>query len=312
MGGCDKTTPAPDHGRHQHGPARRLSSLPGRCSAATGRGQLARQRQRRVELLGRQAGGARSARPRLGGIEDGIARSPGHCMTMGTASTMASVAEALGLTLPGAACIPAADSGQSRLAAATGTPRRRDGLGGPAALRAPHAGCAPERGRPPSLALGGSTNAVIHLVALAGRRAACRCRSTNSTRPLAHHARPRQHQARRPVPDGGLLLRGRPARVARAGSATCWISTCATVTGHSLGENIAGARRLQRPGHRAARPTAVAGRRARGSSRQPGPGRRGHQARRRRTAAPSSYAGPPSSSRLQRHDARASTIRRWP
>ncbi len=43
-------------------------------------------------------------------IEDGIARSPGHCMTMGTASTMTSAAEALGFTLPGAASIPAADS----------------------------------------------------------------------------------------------------------------------------------------------------------------------------------------------------------
>ena len=43
-------------------------------------------------------------------VESGIARSPGHCMTMGTASTMTSAAEALGITLPGAASIPAADS----------------------------------------------------------------------------------------------------------------------------------------------------------------------------------------------------------
>ena len=47
-------------------------------------------------------------------IEQGIARSPGHCMTMGTASTMTSAAEALGLTLPGAASIPAADSRHAR------------------------------------------------------------------------------------------------------------------------------------------------------------------------------------------------------
>src|SRR5437867_6683436 len=53
-------------------------------------------------------------------IEDGIARSPGHCMTMGTASTMTSAAEALGLTLPGAASIPAADSRHAVMAAATG------------------------------------------------------------------------------------------------------------------------------------------------------------------------------------------------
>src|SRR6266446_10602588 len=53
-------------------------------------------------------------------IEDGIARSPGHCMTMGTASTMTSAAEALGFTLPGAASIPAADSRHGRMAAETG------------------------------------------------------------------------------------------------------------------------------------------------------------------------------------------------
>src|SRR5207248_3358020 len=53
-------------------------------------------------------------------IEDGIARSPGHCMTMGTASTMTSAAEALGFTLPGAVSIPAADSRHARLAADTG------------------------------------------------------------------------------------------------------------------------------------------------------------------------------------------------
>ena len=49
-------------------------------------------------------------------VEEGIARSPGHCMVMGTASTMTSVAEVLGLTLPGAASIPAADSNHARMA----------------------------------------------------------------------------------------------------------------------------------------------------------------------------------------------------
>src|SRR6266498_5322651 len=53
-------------------------------------------------------------------LEEGIARSPGHCMTMGTASTMTSVAEVLGMTLPGAASIPAVDSAHSRMAAASG------------------------------------------------------------------------------------------------------------------------------------------------------------------------------------------------
>jgi len=53
-------------------------------------------------------------------IEDGIARSPGTCMTMGTAATMMSLAESLGLTLPGAASIPAPDSNHSKMATLTG------------------------------------------------------------------------------------------------------------------------------------------------------------------------------------------------
>src|ERR1700680_3191440 len=53
-------------------------------------------------------------------LEGGIARSPGHCMTMGTASTMTSAAEALGMTLPGAASIPAVDSAHYRMAAPSG------------------------------------------------------------------------------------------------------------------------------------------------------------------------------------------------
>ena len=62
-------------------------------------------------------------------IENGIARSPGHCMTMGTASTMTSAVEALGVTLPGAASIPAADSRHARDGRAQRAADRRDGLG---------------------------------------------------------------------------------------------------------------------------------------------------------------------------------------
>src|SRR6201993_69270 len=55
------------------------------------------------------------------GIENGIARSPGFCMTMGTASTMTALAEALGFTLPGASSIPAPDSNHIRMAMECGT-----------------------------------------------------------------------------------------------------------------------------------------------------------------------------------------------
>src|SRR5438105_6152444 len=55
-----------------------------------------------------------------GELEEGIARSYGHCMTMGTASTMTAAVEALGMSLPGASSIPAADAGHTRMAACSG------------------------------------------------------------------------------------------------------------------------------------------------------------------------------------------------
>jgi dihydroxy-acid dehydratase len=58
------------------------------------------------------------------GVESGIARSQGTCMTMGTAATMTSAVEALGFTLPGASSIPAADSRHAAMATATGHHRR--------------------------------------------------------------------------------------------------------------------------------------------------------------------------------------------
>ncbi len=95
-------------------------------------------------------------------METRIASSPGHCMTMGTASTMTSAAEALGVSLPGAASIPAADSAHPRMAVASG--RRIVSLQ-PLELTREHF----ENAITVVLALGGSTNAVIHLLAMAGR-----------------------------------------------------------------------------------------------------------------------------------------------
>jgi dihydroxy-acid dehydratase len=95
-------------------------------------------------------------------MEARIASSPGHCMTMGTASTMTSAAEALGVSLPGAASIPAADSAHPRMAVASG--RRIVSLA-PLQLTREHF----ENAITVVLALGGSTNAVIHLIAMAGR-----------------------------------------------------------------------------------------------------------------------------------------------
>jgi dihydroxy-acid dehydratase len=101
-------------------------------------------------------------------MEDGIARSAGHCMTMGTASTMTAIAETLGLTLPGASSIPAVDANHSRMATQCGRRvvemvwedlKPRDILTEQSFENAIVA----------DMAIGGSTNAIIHLVALAGR-----------------------------------------------------------------------------------------------------------------------------------------------
>lgn len=101
-------------------------------------------------------------------IESCIARSTGHCTVMGTASTMTSLAEALGMTLPGCANIPAPDS--RRLAIAE--------LSGRRIVEMIEPGLTPSRIMTRAafenaitvlMALGGSTNAVVHLIAMAGR-----------------------------------------------------------------------------------------------------------------------------------------------
>ena len=101
-------------------------------------------------------------------MEAGIARSFGTCMTMGTAATMMSLAETLGLTLPGASAIPAADSGHARMATETGRRIvemiREDLKPSDILSRASF-----ENALAVDMALAGSTNAVIHLIAMAGR-----------------------------------------------------------------------------------------------------------------------------------------------
>ncbi|SMX50446.1 L-arabinonate dehydratase [Maliponia aquimaris] len=102
------------------------------------------------------------------GVQGGIARSYGTCMTMGTASTMMSIADGWGLTLPGASSIPAPDAGHKRMSAACGrrivemvwedlTP---DKIMTPASTR---------NAVTVAMATGCSTNAIIHLIAMARR-----------------------------------------------------------------------------------------------------------------------------------------------
>ena len=101
-------------------------------------------------------------------MEDGIARSPGHCMTMGTASTMTAIAETLGLTLPGASSIPAVDSNHARMATQCGR-RIVDMVWDDLKPRDILNEASFENAISADMAIGGSTNAIIHLVALAGR-----------------------------------------------------------------------------------------------------------------------------------------------
>ncbi len=104
-------------------------------------------------------------------IEDGIARSFGTCMTMGTAATMMSAAEALGMTLPGASSIPAADANHPRMASATGR-RIVDMVWEDLKPRDIMTTAAFENAVTTVLSMAGSTNAIVHLIAMAGRSGA--------------------------------------------------------------------------------------------------------------------------------------------
>ena len=171
-------------------------------------------------------------------MEEGIARSPGFCMTMGTAATMTALAEALGMTLPGASSIPAADSNHVRLAMNCGEQIVRmvwDDLTPTEVLTE----AAFENAITVDMAIGGSTNAIIHLVALAGR---CGLKLE-----LARFDRISQ---RTPVlanirPSGSFLMEdfyyagGLRALMAEIQDLLHLESV--TVNGRTLGENLAGA-----------------------------------------------------------------------
>jgi len=166
MGGCDKTTPA---------------LLMGAASADLPALFLPAGPMLRGDFRGEPLGSGTDLfkywdEHRAGRIADcdlaevgcGLARSAGHCMTMGTASTMTSIAEVLGVSLPGSASIPAVDSAHHRMATRVGTAAvelARDGRRITGFLTRE----AFEDAAATVFALGGSTNALIHLIAMAGR-----------------------------------------------------------------------------------------------------------------------------------------------
>src|SRR5690349_16357737 len=173
------------------------------------------------------------------GIEEGIARSPGHCMTMGTASTMTAIAETLGLTLPGASSIPAVHSTHARMATDTG--RRIVEMAWenlkPSDLLTKESF---DNAIAVDMAIGGSTNAIIHLIAMAGR---CgiklpleRFDEISHNVPVIANVRPSGEFLMQDFYDAGGL-RALLARISK------WLDlSCRTVNGKTLGENIDGAK----------------------------------------------------------------------
>ena len=171
-------------------------------------------------------------------VENGIARSFGTCMVMGTAATMMAIAEACGLSLPGSSSIPAADSNHSRMC---GTAGRRivdmvwedltpDKILTPAAF---------DNAIRVHMAMGGSTNAIIHVVAMA-RRAGLKLdmkRFDEISREIPVLANVR--------PSGKYLMED----FFYAGGLRALMNelrdtldlSCLTVTGKSIGDNIKGA-----------------------------------------------------------------------
>jgi len=233
LGGCDKTTPALLMGAiSMNVPTIYVSAGP--MLRGNWRGQL----------LGSGADVMKYWAERRAGtidlqawteIEEGIARSAGTCMTMGTASTMTSVTEALGFTLPGATSIPAVDANHPKMANLSGR-RIVEMVWDDLKPRDILTQASFKNAIVTVLALGGSTNAVIHLIALAGR-AGIRLTidnfdSLSKTTPVLANVRP----------TGKYLMED----FYYAGGLSALLKmlnhnldlSCLTVTGKTVGENI--------------------------------------------------------------------------
>jgi dihydroxy-acid dehydratase len=171
-------------------------------------------------------------------IESGIARSFGTCMVMGTAATMMAIAEALGLTLPGASSIPAPDANHPRMCAAAGrrivdmvwedlTPEK---ILNPAAF---------DNAIRVHMALGGSTNAIIHVIAMARRAGVSldmqRFDEISRKVPVIANI----------TPSGKYLMEdffyAGGLRALMTAMQSLLDLSCITVTGGTVGDNIAGA-----------------------------------------------------------------------
>ncbi|MDH4192068.1 MAG: L-arabinonate dehydratase [Betaproteobacteria bacterium] len=173
-------------------------------------------------------------------IENGIARSAGTCMTMGTAASMMSIAEVLGLSLPGASSIPAPDSNHARMATVSGK-RIVDMVWEDLKPRDLLTAASFDNAIVTLLALGGSTNAIVHLVAMAGRAglrvALQRLNELSLKTPVLANLRPSgEHYLMEDFHYAGGL------RALLAELKDLLHLDCRTVNGRTLGENLEGAR----------------------------------------------------------------------
>ena len=177
-------------------------------------------------------------------IEDALGRSTGHCMVMGTASTMASIVEALGMAVPGTAAIPAPDSRRLRLAEAVGRQMVETIQKNVTPAQVMTAKAFDNAIRM-LMAIGGSTNAVVHLVAMAGRLGIKlpleRFDQLSRTTPLIVNLRPSGKFHMEDLFEAG----GIPAVLKELKSLLHL--DCLTVTGRTLGEEIERAQRTSYP-----------------------------------------------------------------
>ncbi|MFF5986590.1 IlvD/Edd family dehydratase [Prauserella flavalba] len=236
LGGCDKTVPAQLMGALSADlPAVMVTGGPmlnGKfrgCDAGSGT---------HVWQFSEEVRAGRMSQADFTAAEACLSRSAGHCTTMGTASTMACLAEALGLSLPGSAAIPAVDARRHRIAEEAGSrivAMVEEGLTPSSILDRRSF----ENAIRVNAAIGGSTNAVVHLLAIAGRAevelSLDDFDTLAATVPLLVDL----------LPSGRFLMEdfayagGLPAVIRELGELLH--TDAATVTGRSIGENCANA-----------------------------------------------------------------------
>jgi dihydroxy-acid dehydratase len=237
MGGCDKTTPGLLMGAFSAGlPCIYLPAGP--MLRGNYNGQVLGSGSDAWKLWDERRAGRIGPAEWLG-VEGGIARSHGTCMTMGTAATMMGIAEAIGMTLPGASSIPAPDAHHVRMAADCG--RRvvemvwEDLVPARILTRASF-----ENAIVVAMAMGCSTNAIIHVVAMS-RRAGCPVElddfdAASRRVPVIANIRPSGDKY---LMEDFHYAGGMRALMSRLGDRLQLDAM--TVTGRTLGDNIAGA-----------------------------------------------------------------------